>query len=105
MRRTPERRIRDWRAQNGADRDVIFKQVHENGLAGTPASPRHRTQWASTGSFWNIGCIHFQLANSGFVHAHVILGDETYVALAEVLQNVLTTQTRSEPIVIGSASL
>jgi len=32
---------------------------------------------------------HFRLACSGFEHAHVILGGESYVALAEGLQNAL----------------
>ncbi len=32
---------------------------------------------------------HFRLAFSGFAHAHVILGGESYVALAEGLQNAL----------------
>ncbi len=32
---------------------------------------------------------HFRLAFSGFEHAHVILGGESYVALAEGLQNAL----------------
>lgn len=33
-RRTLERRIRDWRAMNGQDREVIFRQVHEAGRLG-----------------------------------------------------------------------
>ncbi len=32
---------------------------------------------------------HFRLACSGFKHVHVILGGESYVALAEGLQNAL----------------
>src|SRR5437762_6130854 len=32
---------------------------------------------------------HFRLAFSGFEHAHVVLGGESYVALAEGLQNAL----------------
>src|SRR3546814_20597446 len=32
---------------------------------------------------------HFRLACSGFEHAHVILGGESYVALAAGLQNAL----------------
>lgn len=32
---------------------------------------------------------HFRLAWSGFEQAHVILGGESYVALAEGLQNAL----------------
>ena len=32
---------------------------------------------------------HFRLAYSGFEHAHVVLGGESFVALAEGLQNAL----------------
>ena len=32
---------------------------------------------------------HFRLAFSGFEHAHVVLGGESFVALAEGLQNAL----------------
>ena len=33
-RRTLERRIRSWRAVHGADREVIFRQVHQPGRMG-----------------------------------------------------------------------
>jgi hypothetical protein len=32
---------------------------------------------------------HFRLAFSGFEHAHVVLGGESFVALAEGLQNAI----------------
>jgi hypothetical protein len=35
------------------------------------------------------GSTNFRLAYSGFAHAHVVLGDESFVALAEGLQNAL----------------
>jgi hypothetical protein len=34
VRRTLERRIRSWRALNGAEQEVIFRQVHEPGRMG-----------------------------------------------------------------------
>src|SRR5580704_11702137 len=34
IRRTLERRIRTWRALNGAERDVIFRQEHPPGRVG-----------------------------------------------------------------------
>ena len=74
VRRTLERRIRAWRALNGEEREVMFRQVHEAGRMGL--SLDHRLY-------------HFRLACSGFEHAHVILGGESYVALAEGLQNAL----------------
>ena len=34
IRRTLERRIRQWRAMHGAEREVIFRQIHEPGRMG-----------------------------------------------------------------------
>jgi hypothetical protein len=90
IRRTLERRIRTWRALNGAERDVVFRQEpspgrlglsdftdmgdHGIGIAGAPLDHR---------------LYHFRLAFSGWEYAHVVLGGESFVALAEGLQNAL----------------
>ena len=90
VRRTLERRVRAWRAVQGPDQDVMFRQVHEPGrmglsdftdmadlgvtIAGAPLAHR---------------LYHFRLAFSGFEHAHVILGGESFVALATGLQDAL----------------
>ena len=90
VRRTLERRIRSWRALNGPERDVMFRQEHPPGRMGLS-------------DFTDMGALgvhvageplahrlyHFRLAFSGFAHAHVVLGGESYVALAEGLQNAL----------------
>src|SRR6266480_3662641 len=90
VRRTLERRIARWRALNGPDRDVIFRQEHPPGRMGLS-------------DFTDLGALgitiareqfdhrlyHFRLAFSGFEHAHVVLGGESFVALAEGLQNAL----------------
>lgn len=90
IRRTLERRIRSWRALHGAEQDVIFRQVHEPGQSGLSDF----TDMSSLGV--TIGgqplahlLYHFRLPWSGFEHAHVILGGESFVALAEGLQNAL----------------
>jgi hypothetical protein len=90
VRRTLERRVARWRALNGPSRDVMFRQEHPPGrmglsdftdmgglgvtIAGEPLAHR---------------LYHFRLAFSGFAHAHVVLGGESFVALAEGLQNAL----------------
>ena len=89
-RRTLERRIRSWRARHGADQEVIFRQVHEPGRMGLSDF----TDMADLGVTIAAGRLdhrlyHFRLVYSGFEHAHVILGGESYVALAEGLQNAL----------------
>jgi hypothetical protein len=89
-RRTLERRIRSWRARHGADQEVIFRQVHEPGRMGLSDF----TDMADLGVTiatepLDHRLYHFRLVYSGFEHAHVILGGESYVALAEGLQNAL----------------
>jgi len=75
VRRTLERRIAKWRALNGPNRDVIFRQDHPPGRMGLS-------------DFTDMGGLgvtiarapfahrlyHFRLPFSGFEHAHVVLG-------------------------------
>src|SRR5436853_6850790 len=92
VRRTLERRIARWRALNGPNRDVIFRQEHEPGRLGL-------SDFTDTGALGiTIAGValahrlyHFRMAFSGFEHAHVVLGGESFVALAEGLQNALWT--------------
>lgn len=90
IRRTLERRIRQWRALYGPEHEVIFRQVHEPGrmglsdftdmtglgvtVAGVPLAHR---------------LYHFRLVFSGFEHGHVVLRGESFVALAAGLQDAL----------------
>jgi len=90
IRRTLERRIRQWRALHGAEREVIFRQIHEPGRMGlsdftdmsglgvtvAKAPLPHRLY-------------HFRLVFSGFEHGHVVLQGESFVALAAGLQDAL----------------
>lgn len=90
VRRTLERRIRAWRAVHGAERDVIFRQVHEPGRLGlSDFTEMGELAITVAGVPLDHRLYHFRLAYSGFEHAHVILGGESYVALAEGLQNAL----------------
>jgi transposase InsO family protein len=93
VRRTLERRIRAWRALHGADREVIFRQVHEPGRMGLSDFTEMGDLSAQTvtvaGVLLDHRFYHFRLAYSGFEHAHVILGGESFVALAQGLQNAL----------------
>lgn len=90
IRRTLERRIRTWRAIHGPEQEVIFRQVHAPGRLGlsdfTEMNDEHVT---IVGVPLDHRLYHFRLIWSGFEHVHVILGGESYVALAEGLQNAL----------------
>ena len=89
-RRTLERRVRTWQALHGAERDVIFRQEHPPGQQGlsdfTDANPLGVT---IAGVPLLHRLYHFRLAFSGWQHAEVVLGGESFVALASGLQNAL----------------
>jgi transposase InsO family protein len=90
VRRTLERRIRSWRALHGAEREIMFRQVHEPGRMGlSDFTEMGDLGVGVAGETLDHRLYHFRLACSGFEHAHVILGGESYVALAEGLQNAL----------------
>src|SRR5580700_10199392 len=90
IRRTLERRIRTWRALNGADRDVIFRQEHPPGRLGLSDFTEMGDRGSSiAGAPLDHRLYHFRLAFSGWEHPHVVLGGESFVALAEGLQNAL----------------
>src|SRR6476646_7782622 len=89
-RRTLERRVRTWQALHGAERDVIFRQEHPPGQQGlsdfTDSNPLGVT---IAGVPLLHRFYHFRLAFSGWQHAEVVLGGESFVALAGGLQNAL----------------
>lgn len=90
VRRTLERRVRGWRALHGAEREIMFRQVHEPGRMGlSDFTEMGDLAVGIAGVALDHRLYHFRLACSGFEHAHVILGGESYVALAEGLQNAL----------------
>lgn len=90
IRRTLERRIRAWRAIHGEEQEVIFRQVHEPGRVGlSDFTDMADLGITVAGATLDHRLYHFRLAYSGFEHAHVVLGGESFVALAEGLQNAL----------------
>ena len=90
IRRTLERRINVWRALNGPEQDVIFRQLHEPGRMGLSDFTDMADLGVSVaGASLGHRLYHFRLAFSGFEHAEVVLGGESFVALAEGLQNAL----------------
>ena len=90
VRRTLERRIARWRALNGPNRDVIFRQEHPPGRMGlSDFTDMGGLGITIAGEPFGHRLDHFRLPFSGFEHAHVVLGGESFVALAEGLQNAL----------------
>jgi hypothetical protein len=73
-----------------ADRDVIFRQEHPPGRLGLSDFTAMGDLGVSiAGAPLDHRLYHFRLAFSGWEHGHVVLGGESFVALAEGLQNAL----------------
>ncbi|CAG0930345.1 hypothetical protein PLCT1_01350 [Planctomycetaceae bacterium] len=90
VRRTLERRIQAWRAVHGPQQDIIFRQEQAPGRLGLSDFTDTSALGVSIGGDpLEHRLYHFRLAFSGFEHAHVVLGGESFVALAEGLQNAL----------------
>ena len=90
IRRTLERRIRAWRAERGPEQEVIFRQKHEPGHRGFSDFTHMGPLGVSVaGEPLDHMLYHFRLAWSGFAHAKVVLGGESFTALAEGLQGAL----------------
>lgn len=90
VRRTLERRVRHWQAQHGPERDVIFRQDHPPGLQGlSDFTDASGLGVHIAGQPLDHRLYHFRLAFSGWSHAEVVLGGESFTALASGLQNAL----------------
>ena len=90
IRRTLERRIRTWRATHGPEREVMFPQTHAPGRMGLsdftdlgPLGVRIAGQPLAHRLY------HFALVYSGFEHGEIVLGGESYTALASGLSAAL----------------
>jgi len=92
VRRTLERRVRDWRALHGPERDVIFRQTPEPGrMALSDFTDASALGVTIGGRPLEHRLYHFVLAYSSWEHVAVVLGGESFTALAENLQNALWT--------------
>jgi hypothetical protein len=90
LRRSLERRVRAWRAQHGADREVIFRQDHVPGQQALSDFTDMADAGVSiAGQTLDHRLYHFVLAYSAWEHAEPVLGGESFTALAVGLQNAL----------------
>jgi transposase InsO family protein len=89
-KRTFQRRVKAWKALHGADKDVIFRQVQEPGRQGLSDFTEFKGIIVTiAGEELDHRLYHFRLAYSGWSHVRVVLGGESYSALAEGLQEAL----------------
>jgi len=90
VRRTLERRIAKWRALHGADQEIFFPQRHDPGRqALSDFTVADSLEITIAGEPLPHRLYHFRLAFSGWEHAQVILGGESFSAVAEGLQDAL----------------
>jgi hypothetical protein len=88
--RTVERRVKDWKAQHGKPKEVMFKIQHEPGVLGL-SDFTHLKGVTVTVKGQPFGHIlyHYRLAFSGWQYVQVIQGGESFVGLSQGLQNAL----------------
>jgi len=88
--RTLQRRVQKWKATSGPEKEVIFRQNHPMGWQGmsdfTNASTLNVT---IEGEHLEHLLYHYRLVYSTWEYVSVVLGGESFPALAEGLQNAL----------------
>jgi len=89
-KRTFQRRVKAWKALHGPDKEVMFRQAQEPGRQGLSDFTQLKTVVVTIeGEPLAHRLYHFRLAFSGWSHLKVVLGGESYTALAEGLQEAL----------------
>lgn len=88
--RTLQRRMRQWRATNGAEREVYFAQEHPPGRLGlSDFTVADDLLVTVAGAEFDHRLYQFALAHSGWRHAMVVVGGESFIALSAGLQGAL----------------
>jgi hypothetical protein len=89
-KRTLQRRVEQWKALHGPAREVMFLQHHQPGVLGISDFTVFKGEPITIcGEVLEHRLFHFRLPYSGWCHVEVIHGGESFVALAEALQNAL----------------
>lgn len=88
--RTLQRHIRQWRATEGPEKPVIFRQTPQPGVLGlSDFTVADALGVTLVGEPFAHRLYHFCLAHSRWEYVQVVGGGESYTALAEGLQNAL----------------
>ena len=90
IRRTLERRVRQWRALNGPERDIIFRQTPQPGyMARSDFTHAEELGVTIAGRSFPHLLYPFVMVSSRWEHVGVVPGGESLTALAENLQQAL----------------
>ncbi len=87
--RTLQRRVKHWRATQGPDYPVMFRQSLPPGQQGLSDFTHPRTAITIAGQSFPHLIYQYRLAFSGWRCPHIVQGGESYSALAQGLQNAL----------------
>jgi len=87
--RTLQRRVKYWKAENGPDKEVMFRQQVPPGWMGLSDFTSPATAVTIRGEAFPHLLYQFRLAYSGWRYVHIVLGGESYSALSEGLQGAL----------------
>ena len=89
-KRTLQRRVEQWKALHGPALGVMFLQHHQPGVTGISDFTLLKGEPITVaGVAFEHRLFHFRVPYSGWCHVEVIHGGESFVALAEALQNAL----------------
>ena len=89
-KRTFQRRIKAWKAQHGPDKAVMFRQQKLAGRLGlSDFTELNEIEITIQGVALSHRLYHFRLPFSGWSYASVVLGGESWTALAVGLQDAL----------------
>lgn len=88
--RTLQRRVRQWRAQHGGEREIFFAQEHPPGRLGlSDFTVADELGVNVAGLALPHRLYQFAFAHSGWRHACIVLGGESFQALTAGLQEAL----------------
>jgi len=88
--RTLQRRVKHWKATQGPDKTVIFRQSVPAGQQGLSDFSHPATEITIQGQVFTHLLYQFRFAYSGWRYVQIILGGESYSALADGLQSALS---------------
>jgi len=85
-----QRRVSEWKAQHGVAPEVMFELRHTPGEMGySDFTELKKVTVTIGGKAFEHLLYHYRLAYSGWQYVQIIQGGESYIALAEGLQNAL----------------
>jgi len=88
--RTLQRRVKEWKALHGPEKELVFLQDHPVGVQGlSDFTTLKGVEITIQGEVFHHLLYHFRLAFSGWSYMKVVCGGESYTALTASLQEAL----------------